>query len=107
MAVGLIIGMIVGGFMATVFYAVRWNQEHEKAVYATNEYEAILEELEKQRIERHPHEWVSSDDPMIRDMGREAMHERHPTLIKPGTEVIRIDSVLPDPEPWHEAQPEE
>ena len=100
--IAVVFGVIVGFFVATVIFAVKWNEEHDRAERAENENKLLTETLEKQYDEMNPHVWVDSDDPAIQKSGRERMHDRHPTLVQPGTEVIRIDSVLPDPELWQD-----
>jgi hypothetical protein len=76
-------------------------------VTAENDNKTIYAELEKLQDVVYPQRWVDSDDPMVQEMRKAQMHERHPSLIKAGTEVVKIDSVLPDPEPWQDQAKED
>ncbi len=84
------VGMLIGLFIATVFYAVRWNQEYERAETAERDLAGEREELAQLKMRHTPQDWLDSDDVAVNIVGRKKLYERHPELIQPGTEVIQI-----------------
>lgn len=94
LAIGFVIGALVGLFTATLFYAVRWNIEHDRAEDSERQLEQLQVEFDQALIKFTPHAWLDSDDVAVNIAGKERMYEKHEALVRPGSEVIRIDSEL-------------
>ncbi len=97
MAIGLIIGMLVGGFGATVFYAVHWNREHAERKRIERIAMTWKEENDHLKALAEPRHWID-EDPGSTVRIKKRLYDTYEDLIEPGTEVIRIseENDMPD-----------
>lgn len=98
MWIGFAVGALVGLFVATVFYAVKWNEEHNRAEIAERDLEEERREHNLLKMDHEPRAWLDSEDVAVKIAGKEKMYDKYPDLVQPGTEVIQIDDLedIPD-----------
>lgn len=95
---GMIVGMLVGLFVATVIYAVRWNFEHRERVKSDKALAVMEEKHEKLLMNTNPTKWLDESDVAVNIATKERLYHKHPNLVRPGTEVLRIESELVEDE---------
>jgi hypothetical protein len=87
-------GFIIASAIWFALFSVSYRNWHEQIKMLTAQrtgLEATVMHLE-QIV--HPEQWLDKSDVAINIAKKERMYDRHPELVRPGSEVIRIDSEL-------------
>lgn len=88
-------GFAIAAAVASIFwivfgsvkYAEVWNKNQD-LIAAAKRDAATITHL---KAAADPHAWLDEDDVAVNIAGREKMYDRHPELLKPGTEVIHLE----------------
>lgn len=93
------VGILIGLFIATVFFAVRWNFEHEQRLIAEQQLADLQSTHDQMLMNTHPKEWLDASDVAVNIATKERLYDKHPDLVRPGTEVLIIESELVEDDP--------
>jgi hypothetical protein len=85
------VGALVGLFMATVWYAVQWNDQHQQMVEWKEKSKAQADIIVHLEQIVHPEHWLDASDVAVNIAKKERLYDKHPDLVRPGSEVIIIN----------------
>jgi hypothetical protein len=86
-------GFILASAVWVLFAAVKYTEVHNELVFErkiTDTLEAHIKHLE-QIV--HPEHWVDASDVAFHIIKKEQLYERHPELVRPGSDVIDLTEV--------------